>query len=152
MLFSTSLFELTRQERAVTALFGRVHVNRFLKGNYFSRLNVINLNSPLGKSLPIINTAQVAMLISEGILSRWHISRGAALPQWSWHGKLEASWPRHLQGERGHHSLAFGWPLLPNLHEVMGIFVLESSDPLPKHPPRLGHFSLYLTYVSSTAH
>lgn len=67
MLFPTSLLELTRRERTVTALFGRVHVNRFLKGNYFSGLNVINLNSPLVKLLPIINMEQVAMLISEGI-------------------------------------------------------------------------------------
>lgn len=74
MLFSTSLFELTRQERAVMALFGRVHVNRFLKGNYFSRLNVINLNSPLVKSLPIINMEQAVIPISEGIPSRWHSS------------------------------------------------------------------------------
>lgn len=141
MLFSTSLFELTRQERAVTALFGRVHVNRFLKGNYFSRLNVINLNSPLVKSLPIINTEQFEMLISEGILSQRHISRGAALPQWYRHSKLEASWPRHLRGEQGHHSLEFGCFFLPSLHEVVGIFVLESSDPLPNHTPHLGHFS-----------
>lgn len=56
------------------ALFGRVHVNRFLKGNYFSRLNVINLNSPLVKSLPIINMKQAAIPISEGIPSRWHSS------------------------------------------------------------------------------
>lgn len=77
MLFSTSLFELTRQERAVTALFGRVHVNHFLKGNYFSRLNVINLNSPLVKSWPIINMEQAAIPISEGIPSRWH---SAVLP------------------------------------------------------------------------
>lgn len=52
----------------MTALFGRVHVNRFLKGNYFSGLNVINLNSPLVKLLPVINMEQVATLISEGIL------------------------------------------------------------------------------------
>lgn len=52
----------------MTALFGRVHVNRFLKGNYFSGLNVINLNSPLLKLLSVINMEQVAMLISEGIL------------------------------------------------------------------------------------
>lgn len=51
----------------MTALFGRVHVNRFLKGNYFSGLNVINLNSPLVKLLPIINMEQVATLISKGI-------------------------------------------------------------------------------------
>lgn len=52
----------------MTALFGRVHVNRFLKGNYFSGLNVINLNSLLVKLLPVINMEQVATLISEGIL------------------------------------------------------------------------------------
>lgn len=52
----------------MTALFGRVHVNRFLKGNYFSGLNVINLNSPLLKLLSVINMEQVATLISEGIL------------------------------------------------------------------------------------
>lgn len=74
MLFPTSLLELTRRERAVTALFGRVHVNRFLKGNYFSRLNVINLNSPLVKLLPIINMEQVAMLISEGIPIQLQVS------------------------------------------------------------------------------
>lgn len=68
MLFPTSLLELTQGEHAVTALFGRVHVNRFLKGNYFSGLNVINLNSPLVKLLPVINMEQVATLISEGIL------------------------------------------------------------------------------------
>lgn len=66
MLFPTSLLELTRRERTVTALFGRVHVNRFLKGNYFSGLNVINLNSPLVKLLPIITTGEVAMLSPEG--------------------------------------------------------------------------------------
>lgn len=74
MLFPTSLLELTRRERMVTALFGRVHVNRFLKGNYFSGLNVINLNSPLVKLLPIINMEQVAMLISEGIPIQLHVS------------------------------------------------------------------------------
>lgn len=68
MLFPTSLLELTQGEHTVTALFGRVHVNRFLKGNYFSGLNVINLNSPLVKLLSVINMEQVAMLISEGIL------------------------------------------------------------------------------------
>lgn len=52
----------------MTALFGRVHINRFLKGNYFSGLNVINLNSLLVKLLPVINMEQVATLISEGIL------------------------------------------------------------------------------------
>lgn len=62
MLFPTSLLELTRRERTVTALFGRVHVNRFLKGNYFSGLNVINLNSPLVKLLPVITVGEVAML------------------------------------------------------------------------------------------
>lgn len=45
----------------MTALSGRVHVNRFLKGNYFSGLNVINLNSPLVKLLPIINMVQVVI-------------------------------------------------------------------------------------------
>lgn len=68
MLFPTSLLELTQGEHTVTGLFGRVHVNRFLKGNYFSGLNVINLNSPLVKLLPVINMEQVATLISEGIL------------------------------------------------------------------------------------
>lgn len=74
MLFPTSLLELTRRERTATALFGRVHVNRFLKGNYFSGLNVINLNSPLVKLLPIINMEQVAMLISEGIPIQLQVS------------------------------------------------------------------------------
>lgn len=58
----------------MTALFGRVHVNRFLKGNYFSGLNVINLNSPLVKLLPMINMEQVAALISEGIPIRRQVS------------------------------------------------------------------------------
>lgn len=50
----------------MTALSGRVHVNRFLKGNYFSSLNVINLNSPLVKLLPIINMEQLVILIECG--------------------------------------------------------------------------------------
>ena len=52
----------------MTALSGRVHVNRFLKGNYFSGLNVINLNSLLVKLLPIINMEQVVILIKCGNL------------------------------------------------------------------------------------
>ena len=57
----------------MTALSGRVHVNRFLKGNYFSGLNVIHLNSPLVKLLPIINMEQVVMLIECGNLSGCHV-------------------------------------------------------------------------------
>lgn len=73
----------------MTALSGRVHVNRFLKGNYFSGLNVINLNSPLVKLLPIINMEQVVILIEWGTLGGcpsvpnplpWHCPLGRGCP------------------------------------------------------------------------
>lgn len=54
------------------ALSGRAHVNRFLRGNHFSSLNVINLNSPLVKLLPIINMEQLVILIECGILGGCH--------------------------------------------------------------------------------
>lgn len=114
------------------ALFGRVHVNRFLKGNYFSRLNVINLNSPLVKSLPIINTEQAAIPISEGIPSQWHssvlplhttkgtASRGAPggpstnlyLGEPCPHSLLEPpDTNQHIQSFAENHHIANGFPL-----------------------------------------
>lgn len=55
------------------ALSGKVHVNRFLKGNYFSGPNVINLNSPLVKLFPIINMEQVVILTESGTLGGCHL-------------------------------------------------------------------------------
>ena len=60
------------------ALSGRVHVNRFLRGNYFSGLNVIHLNSPLVKLLPVINMVQVMIPTECGNLV------AATFVPWNW--------------------------------------------------------------------
>lgn len=103
------------------ALSGRAHVNRFLRGNHFSSLNVINLNSPLVKLLPIINMEQLVILIECGILGGCHsrseppstqLSPGEARPPspaapscW------EARSFRNLDGGGGHLHVAQPCPL-----------------------------------------